>query len=120
MSKKLYGMISIILLVGTIVSAVVLLNIRQSNDEYWPTDKWKSSAPEKQDMDAEILNKAATYLDENTPRLDLLVVRNGYIVLERSWIKGVVTYNMLSATKSFASTLIGIAIKEGFIESVNQ
>jgi CubicO group peptidase (beta-lactamase class C family) len=52
----------------------------------------------------------------------LLVVRNGYLVLEAySYpFKGESRHWIASATKSFTSALIGIAIDKGSINGVNQ
>jgi CubicO group peptidase (beta-lactamase class C family) len=52
----------------------------------------------------------------------VLVIRNGYLVFEqyrRNW-KESSRHHLQSVTKSFTSTLVGIAIEEGFIEDVDQ
>ncbi len=51
--------------------------------DYWPTDEWRSSTPEEQEMSSLILNQTIDYLDTDDTLLhSLLVIRNGYIVLE--------------------------------------
>jgi len=49
-------------------------------------------------------------------------VKNGYLVVEEylSYYSAGTLHPVYSVTKSFISTLIGIAIEEGYIESVNQ
>lgn len=91
--------------------------------DYWPTEGWKSSAPEKQGMDSVQLDKAERLYSQNFPSAySLLVIRQGYIVKE-AYYNGMDenrANNIYSITKSFISALTGICIKEGFIESVNQ
>lgn len=87
----------------------------------WPTDEWTVVPPQDMGMDAAILEGAFDYAfadGKNTQ--GVIVIRGGAIVAERyaderdpqsfaaSW----------SAGKSFASTLIGIAIDEGRIPGV--
>ncbi|MDF1538220.1 MAG: serine hydrolase [Candidatus Thorarchaeota archaeon] len=62
-------------------------------------------------------------IDENNVAIQgIVVVRNGYVVLEE--YPGVVydensTHLLYSVTKSFTSALIGIAIDQGFIDNVS-
>ncbi|NPD89741.1 MAG: serine hydrolase [Asgard group archaeon] len=63
------------------------------------------------------------YQDYYSPRIDsLLLVRNGFIVLEEyfNFFNENMTHRLYSVTKSITSALVGIAIREGFIESINQ
>jgi CubicO group peptidase (beta-lactamase class C family) len=50
----------------------------------------------------------------------MVIIRNGYLVAEE-YFQGTQTTlrNIYSCTKSFTSALIGIAIQEGYIESIN-
>jgi CubicO group peptidase (beta-lactamase class C family) len=52
----------------------------------------------------------------------ILIVKDGYLVLEKYLQEDTAEtrQNVRSVTKSFMSTLIGIAIEEGYIESVDQ
>ena len=91
--------------------------------EYWPTESWRTSTPEKQGMDAARLNQIVDYVNaENLPMHSVLVIRHGYIVLEEYWgiYKESIPHVCHSVTKSFTSALIGIAMKEGYIESLEQ
>ena len=62
---------------------------------------------------------AASFLTE-TDTAALLVVQAGELVLEDYWLTGGrdVTWLSMSVAKSFVSALIGIAVNEGFITSV--
>ncbi|MEA3441844.1 MAG: serine hydrolase, partial [Chloroflexota bacterium] len=90
---------------------------------YWPVQDWRTSTPEEQGMDSEVLNQMVALIDQQDYAYDsLLVVRNGRIVFEQYFNRydQNVAHHLQSATKSFSSMLIGIAIQEGFIQNVDQ
>ena len=92
--------------------------------DYWPTDGWRTSTPEEQGMDSEQLAELMDYLlgQESFTIHSLLIIRNGYIVTDATFYPFAPDslHDLASATKSFMSTLIGIAIDQGYIESVEQ
>ena len=93
--------------------------------DYWPTEGWRSSMPEEQGMDSELLAEAMDYLQEQGgfDIHSLLVIRNGYLVTDAyfyPFAQSRSLHDLASATKSFTSSLIGIAIEKGYIESVEQ
>ena len=94
-----------------------------ATETYWPTHGWRSSTPEAQGVDSEVLAQAFDYVRQNhIPIHSLLVVRNGYVVLDAYFYpfqKGLV-HDGASTTKSITSTLIGIAIGEHRLNSVRQ
>ena len=51
---------------------------------YWPTDGWKTSTPEQQGMDSDMLAEAVRLLAEQDDYEvhSLLIIRNGYIVTD--------------------------------------
>jgi CubicO group peptidase (beta-lactamase class C family) len=91
--------------------------------DYWPTDGWQTSSPEDQGMDSTYLTALDEYIDEaylGNPIKSTLVIKNGYLVHETyydsSYGMGMNdTRNIYSCTKSFTSTLIGIAISQGHL-----
>jgi CubicO group peptidase (beta-lactamase class C family) len=87
----------------------------------WPTRGWPVSTPEEQGMDPAQLEKMQAVIKEkNIPLHSLLIVRNGAIVSERyygSYDEDSV-HRMYSVTKSFTSTLVGIAVDQGKLEGV--
>jgi CubicO group peptidase (beta-lactamase class C family) len=90
---------------------------------YFPDDRWKATTPEEQGMSSAILDEMMQYIESsNAPILSLVISRNGYIVKEQysTYNTENTTYHIFSCTKSFTGTLIGIAIKEGFIDNVSQ
>ncbi len=75
-------------------------------------------------MNSTRLNEIVEYIqDDNLPIDSLLILRNGFIVMEEYPTGDYSTnspHRLYSVTKSIVSTLIGIAIHEGFIENVEQ
>jgi CubicO group peptidase (beta-lactamase class C family) len=89
--------------------------------DYWPTDSWRTSTPEDQGMDSSYLTTLDEYIDEaylGNPIVSALVVKNGYLVHETYYYPAYgrdmnATRNIYSCTKSVTSTLIGIAVSQG-------
>lgn len=90
-------------------------------EDYWPTDEWRTSTPEEQGMDSKLL---ADMLDnmENGMTRSVLVIRHGYVVLEsyRYPYDRVTALDVRSVSKSFMSALTGIAVREKYIKSIDQ
>lgn len=92
-------------------------------DRPWPTEAWQISTPEAQGMDGALLHQMMRFVDENQIAVDsALVVRNGAIVFEayRNGYGHESRHHLQSATKSVTSALVGVALREGLIESVDQ
>ncbi|MHA2424301.1 MAG: serine hydrolase domain-containing protein [Candidatus Thorarchaeota archaeon] len=115
----------VILLIVLSSSASANSNLAERFDlsTYIPGETWTSTVPEAQNMSSSTINELIQFINESESRVDgIIITRNGYIVEERYWG----TYNenrshhIFSCTKSFTSALIGIAIKEGFIDNVSQ
>jgi len=85
-------------------------------------DDWEVSTPEEQGLDpmlvAELYHNAA----ELESIYGLLVIRNGYLIAEGYFNDGSVEQktNMTSVTKSYASALLGIALDQGCLSSLDQ
>ncbi len=89
---------------------------------YWPTQGWRSSAPEEQGMDGQKLSAMLDEIQQMKFSLDsLLVIRHGYIVSENyfSFYQAETTHELYSCTKSFVSTLVGIAMDQGLIDRLD-
>ena len=89
---------------------------------YWPTERWRVAAPEAQGMDAALLQQMLEVIDEQGPRIySVVVVHNGYIVTEKYYppYKQDTLRYLYSVTKAVVSALVGIAIQEGYINSVD-
>jgi CubicO group peptidase (beta-lactamase class C family) len=74
-------------------------------------------------MDAELLSKMGRHVEISLPHVrSVLVVRRGYIVFER-YYQGTdrnTHHQVASVTKSFTSALLGVALKQGHIKSLDQ
>ena len=95
----------------------------QKASEQWPTIAWSEAKPEAVGMDSAAL-KEAEYV---YPRLfpsgySLLIIKNGQLVSE-SYFNGQTAEtpnHIYSVTKTFVATLLGIAVKQGWIDGVDQ
>lgn len=55
----------------------------EAEADYWPTHAWRTSTPEAQGMDSEVLAQAFDYIRQHhVPIHSWLIVRNGYVVLD--------------------------------------
>jgi len=88
---------------------------------YWPTDGWKTTTPEKQGMSSEILIKIFDEIEKkNLNIISMLIIRNGYIVVEDNSYHPKRLHSIYSSTKSIVSAIFGIALTEGYIKNVDQ
>src|SRR5215472_17376520 len=91
-----------------------------SQEVPWPTKSWPVSNPEEQGMDsaslARLIETVGTYKQDS-----LMIVRHGRIVAEAYYAPYVagVSHDLRSVTKSVVSTLIGIALRRGIIDGVD-
>jgi CubicO group peptidase (beta-lactamase class C family) len=91
--------------------------------DYWPTAGWRTAAPDQQGMDPAVLDELDTKVPESYPQLrSLLVVRHGYLVYERYWhaLDAADGHNSHSVTKSITSALVGIALADHKLKSLDQ
>ena len=89
----------------------------------WPTVDWQSATPESQGMDGEKLAQMLADIEQRNLNLhSLLIIRNGFVVSE-NYFGGYAktrTHLLYSCTKSFIATLVGIAVDQGEINSLDQ
>jgi len=91
--------------------------------DYWPTEGWRTSTPEEQGMDSELLAKALEFRQQYELNLhSMLVIRHGYIVADTCFYPFTQDskHDIASIAKSIVSTLIGIAMDRGYIKNLNQ
>ncbi len=92
--------------------------------DYWPTDGWRTAAPEAQGMDAARLATIPDFLTQNrmdTATYSVLVARGGYLVYE-AYFNGYQpadTDQVRSVTKSVTSALVGIALERGDLPEID-
>ncbi len=87
-----------------------------------PGDDWQVSTPEAQGLDplpvAEMYYRAA----QLETIYSLLVIKNGYLIAEDYFKAGSIDKKdrLQSVTKSYTSALVGIALEQGYLASVDQ
>jgi CubicO group peptidase (beta-lactamase class C family) len=97
--------------------------VTQDSSVDWPTEGWSSSTPEQQGMDSDALATMLRTIKERDIGIDsVTIVRNGALVLDATIFpfRTGQKHPVYSCTKSVVSALIGIAIEDGAIESVDQ
>jgi CubicO group peptidase (beta-lactamase class C family) len=90
-----------------------------STQTYFPTKGWRTSTPEEQGFDSIKLAEGLQNLQKNKILIDnLLIIRNGYVILDAYFYPydNSIPHKLASVTKSFTTTLIGIAIDQGRIQ----
>jgi len=90
-----------------------------STQTYWPTNGWHTSTPEEQGFDSGKLAQGLQALQDNNVNIDsLLIIRNGHVILDAYFYPydNSIPHKLASVTKSFTTTLIGIAIDHGIIQ----
>ncbi|MGD2158790.1 MAG: serine hydrolase [Anaerolineales bacterium] len=130
--RKVLWLIAPTILGLAVLGLIYFLSMEKSIDhppgvivrEYYPSQGWWVVEPETKGINPKLMEGANRWLHQNYPQVvSFTVVRDGYIVWERFFggrTNQVINHQLYSATKSVLSTLVGIAIKQGYIESVNQ
>jgi CubicO group peptidase (beta-lactamase class C family) len=85
-------------------------------------DDWPVSTPEEQGLDPMLVAELYYNAEQSETLYGLLVVKNGYLVAEKYFHKGSVARhdNRQSVTKSYVSALVGIALEQGCLTSLDQ
>jgi CubicO group peptidase (beta-lactamase class C family) len=94
-----------------------------SEREYWPTDGWQTAPPEEHGLDADELDLLEQTVTDGYPAVrSVVIVQDGYLVYERYWhdVDEADGHDVRSVTKSVVSMLVGIALADGAIESVDE
>jgi CubicO group peptidase (beta-lactamase class C family) len=84
--------------------------------DYWPTNGWRTSTPEQQGLDSSKLAEGIQAISDKHVAIDsLMIIRNGYVVLEAYFSPYNVSFphDFASVTKSVTTTLIAIAADQG-------
>ena len=84
--------------------------------DYWPTQEWRTAAPEEQGLDAaKLADVLRTIRDRGDAMHSLLIIRNGRVLSDATFYPydGKSLHEVASVTKSIMTTLIGIAADQG-------
>jgi len=87
-----------------------------------PRDDWKVSTPEAQGLDPMLVAELYYNAAELETIYSLLVIKNNHLIAEKYFNEGSVDQKarLQSATKSYTSALVGIALEQGYLSSVDQ
>jgi len=87
-----------------------------------PADDWEVSTPEEQGLDPMLVAELYYNAAELETIYSLLVIKNGYLIAEDYFNEGSVDQKdrLQSVTRSFTSALVGIALQQGYLSSVEQ
>ena len=91
---------------------------RANSDEYW-----SAITPELVQMDSSVLDNMISDVESNDYRVySIVIIKNGFLVKEWYQIPYDKDYlfRVYSVSKSVTSTLIGIALDKGYINSLNE
>ncbi|MCG8353587.1 MAG: beta-lactamase family protein [Chloroflexales bacterium] len=85
-------------------------------------DDWKVSTPAEQGLDPMLVAKLYYDAAETETIYSLLVIKNGYLIAEQYFHEGSVEQKarIQSVTKSYTSALVGIALEQGCLASLDQ
>jgi len=87
-----------------------------------PGDDWKVSTPAEQGLDPMLVAELYYNADKLETIHSLLVIKNGHLIAEGYFNEGSVKQKdrLQSVTKSYTSALVGIALEQGYLLSVDQ
>jgi CubicO group peptidase (beta-lactamase class C family) len=108
----------------TIVFILIICFVSCDNNPTGPKIdlfKWTVATPESQGMRSQTLDSAAAQAVQKGFVDGLLVIRNGYIVAEHYYngYTQSTPHNVMSVSKSFLSAMAGIALDQGYIDSLD-
>jgi len=116
--------IAIVLLVTSALASFgpSLENLLAVNYTPLPGDDWKVSTPEAQGLDPMLVAEMYYNAAELETLYSLLVVKDGYLIAEDYFNEGSIDQKdrLQSVTKSYTSALVGIALEQGYLSSVDQ
>ena len=85
-------------------------------------DDWEISTPAEQGLDPMLVAEMYYNADQLETIYSLLVIKNGHLIAEKYFNGGSIEQKdrLQSATKSYTSALVGIALDHGYIKSIDQ
>jgi CubicO group peptidase (beta-lactamase class C family) len=85
-------------------------------------EDWEVSTPRAQGLDPILVAELYYNAAELETLYSLLVVKNGYLIAEDYFNEGSIDQKdrLQSVTKSYTSALVGIAVEQGYLSSVDQ
>lgn len=116
-----YGLI-LTLLVSSL-SGCAAAPAQSADTTYWPVHNWRTSTPEEQGLDsALILAMLQEIQNKHLGIHSVLILRHGYLVTEVYFppYQREFKHPIFSMTKSITSAMMGKALQEGYLKSIQQ
>jgi len=112
----------LVLLVGCDGSAPSTEDLEAVDYTPLPGDDWQVSTPDEQGLDPMLVAELYQNAAELETLYGLLVVKNGYLIAEDYFNEGSVGQKALlqSAAKSITSALVGLALEQGCLSTVDR
>lgn len=119
-SRTLLVILGVMLvLVGLGVIFVPRFLEKDAKQVSWPTQAWPASTPEENGLDSDKLAEGLQAIEAQGTKIDsLMAIRDGAVLVEASFYPydSAYLHDLASVTKSFMTTLIGIAVDQGKLE----
>ncbi len=112
----------LILLASACKSEPEILPTNDQETTYFPASEWRVSSPDEQGVDAKMLNQMLEEIEQQDWNVDnITIIRHGYKIFDESLgsYQPDELHLLYSCTKSVVSTLVGIAVEQGHISSVD-
>jgi CubicO group peptidase (beta-lactamase class C family) len=91
--------------------------------DYWPTDGWRTADPADHGFDSDELAALESLVtDPYTTVRSVVIVRDGYLIYEHygRGLEATAGHDIRSVTKSVVSALLGIALADGSVDSLDR
>lgn len=122
--RRIYALFSIVVFLLTVLAACGPSASELETVDYAPLPggDWSLSTPEDEGLNPDLVAELYLNAAELETLYSLLVIKNGYLVAEDYFNEGSVEQKdrLQSVTKSFTSALVGIALEQGCLSSVDQ
>ncbi len=113
---------------GWVLSCLCILTVvplTGQQEDYFPKSQWRQGKAGEQGLDQEKIDAFIALLKQKKilePISSFTVIKNGYLVVDETFgsYKGTTPHTLQSVTKSITSTLVGVAIQNGFIKNLDQ
>ncbi|NHJ14919.1 MAG: class C beta-lactamase-related serine hydrolase [Candidatus Thorarchaeota archaeon] len=118
--NRIPSVVALLLMLCLVFCSTAIGVQAQEFDGYFPDVEWRTSTPEAQGLSRHVLDDMLSFYLQNEVKIDsLLVVKNGYLVVEEypSGYASSDLHHLFSCTKGVLSVLIGIAIDRAIIPS---
>ena len=118
--KVFMYIIGLALVITTAGCGMMSGEVNPTADSEWP---WETVSPESQGIRSEDLTRMVEHIEENNLAIDSIIIyKDGTIPFERYFdpYNKNYSHNLKSTSKGVISALVGIAMREGYIESLDE